>query len=44
MLDQAEEAFTRPVADSRPQDEVRELFEAVREAFAPTRPERPRAG
>ena len=42
MLDQAEEAFTRPRADSRPKDEVRALFEAVREAFAPTRPERPR--
>ena len=42
VLDQAEEAFTRPRADSRPQDEVRALFEAVREAFAPTRTERPR--
>ena len=41
VLDQAEEAFTRPRADSRPQDEVRALFEAVREAFAPTRTERP---
>ncbi len=42
VLDQAEEAFTRPRADSRPHDEVRALFEAVREAFAPTRTERPR--
>ena len=41
VLDQAEEAFTRPMADSRPKDEVRALFEAVREAFAPTRSERP---
>ena len=41
VLDQAEEAFTRPRADSRPQDEVRMLFEAVREAFAPTSTERP---
>ena len=41
MLDQAEEAFTRPRAESRPQDEVRALFEAVHEAFAPTRTERP---
>ena len=41
VLDQAEEAFTRPRADSRPQDEVRELFEAIREAFTPTRTERP---
>ena len=38
VLDQAEEAFTRPRADSRPQDEVRALFEAVHEAFAPTPP------
>jgi len=42
VLDQAEEAFTRPRADSRPKDEVRALFEAVRQAFAPTRSERPR--
>ena len=42
VLDQAEEAFTRPRADSRPQDEVRALFEAIREAFTPTRTERPR--
>ena len=41
VLDQAEEAFTRPRAESRPQDEVRALFEAVHEAFAPTRTERP---
>ena len=41
VLDQAEEAFTRPRADARPQDEVRALFEAVREAFAATRSERP---
>ena len=41
VLDQAEEAFTRPRAELRPQDEVRDLFEAVREAFAPTRTERP---
>ena len=42
LLDQAEEAFTRPRADSRPKDEVRALFEAIREAFTPTRTERPR--
>ncbi len=42
VLDQAEEAFTRPLAGSRPKDEVRTLFEAVREAFAPTRADRPR--
>ena len=42
VLDQAEEAFTRPMAESRPQDEVRALFEAVHEAVAPTRSERPR--
>ncbi|HKI17758.1 MAG TPA: CHAT domain-containing protein, partial [Isosphaeraceae bacterium] len=42
VLDQAEEAFTRPRTDSRPQDEVRALFEAVHEAFAPRRSERPR--
>ena len=41
VLDQAEEAFTRPRADSRPQDEVRALFEAIREAFTPTRTQRP---
>ena len=37
VLDQAEATFTRPRADSRPEDEVRELFEAVHEAFAHTR-------
>jgi WD40 repeat protein len=41
VLDQAEEAFTRPRADSRPGDEVRALFEAVREAFAAAHPKRP---
>jgi hypothetical protein len=42
VLDQGEEAFTRPRADSQPKDEVHALFEAVHEAFAPTRSERPR--
>ena len=42
VLDQAEEAFTRPRADSRPRDEICELFEEVHKAFAPTRSERPR--
>jgi len=41
VLDQAEEAFTRARAESRPQDEVRAQFEAVHEAFAPTRTVRP---
>ena len=42
VLDQAEEAFTRlRAAGSLPRDEVHELFEAMREAFALTRPERP---
>ncbi len=41
VLDQAEEAFTKPLADLRPKEEIRALFEAVREAFAPTRTERP---
>jgi hypothetical protein len=41
VLDQAEEAFTRPLADCRPVDEVRELFKALREAFARARAERP---
>jgi hypothetical protein len=42
VLDQAEEAFTKPLADLRPKEEIRALFEAVHEVFAPTRPERPR--
>ena len=42
VLDQAEEAFTKPLVGLRPKDELRELFEAVYQAFAPTRPERPR--
>ena len=42
VIDQAEEAFTRPRADSQPKDEIRALFEAVHEAFAPACPERPR--
>jgi formylglycine-generating enzyme required for sulfatase activity len=41
VLDQAEEVFTRHRADARPQAEVRALFEAIREAFAPTRTEQP---
>ena len=41
VLDQAEEAFTRPRAGARPRDEVLELFEALQQTFGPTRPERP---
>jgi WD40 repeat protein len=41
VLDQAEEAFTRPQSDVRPKDEVRALLEAVREAFKPGRLEQP---
>jgi WD40 repeat protein len=42
VLDQAEEAFTKPLVGLRPKEEIRALFEAVYQAFAPTRPERPR--
>jgi hypothetical protein len=42
VLDQAEDAFTKPLAGLKPKDEIRALFEAVREAFAPTHAQRPR--
>jgi WD40 repeat protein len=41
VLDQAEESFTKPLAEARPRDEVRALFEAVSAAFAPALPDRP---